>query len=80
MDTAHIGISSSWGSCCFISILNAGGTLGLNRPQQALGSLRPNLPMCTKTHVGRHLLRSFNGPEPGGPESTDKKVKEKERG
>ena len=21
------------------------------------------------------LLRSFNGPEPGGPESTDKKVK-----
>ena len=26
------------------------------------------------------LLRSFNGPEPGGPESTDKKVKERERG
>jgi len=25
------------------------------------------------------LLRSFNGPEPGGPESTDKKVKERER-
>ena len=24
------------------------------------------------------LLRSFNGPEPGGPESTNKKVKEKE--
>ena len=26
------------------------------------------------------LLRSFNGLEPGGPESTDKKVKERERG
>ena len=26
------------------------------------------------------LLRSFNRPEPGGPESTDKKVKERERG
>ena len=26
------------------------------------------------------VLRSFNGPEPGGLESTDKKVKERERG
>ena len=26
------------------------------------------------------VLGSFNGPEPGGPESTDKKVKERERG
>ena len=26
------------------------------------------------------LLRSFNGEEPGGPESTNKKVKERERG
>ena len=26
------------------------------------------------------LLRSFNGPEPGGPESTNEKVKERERG
>ena len=26
------------------------------------------------------LLRSFNGPEPGGPELTHKKVKERERG
>ena len=26
------------------------------------------------------LLRSFNGPEPGGPESTDEKVKERKRG
>ena len=26
------------------------------------------------------VLRYFNGPEPGGPESTDKKVKERERG
>ena len=26
------------------------------------------------------LLRSFNGPEPGGPESSGKKVKERERG
>ena len=26
------------------------------------------------------MLRSFNGPEPGGPELTDKKVKERERG
>ena len=26
------------------------------------------------------MLGSFNGPEPGGPESTDKKVKERERG
>ena len=26
------------------------------------------------------VLRSFNGPEPGGPESTNKKVKERERG
>ena len=26
------------------------------------------------------VLRSFNGPEPGGPESTNKKVKESERG
>ena len=25
------------------------------------------------------LLRSFNGPEPGGPESTNKKVKETKR-
>ena len=25
------------------------------------------------------LLRSFNGPEPGGPESTGKKVKERKR-
>ena len=24
-------------------------------------------------------MRSFNGPEPGGPESTDKKVKERKR-
>ena len=27
-----------------------------------------------------YLLRSFNGPEPGGLESSDKKVKERERG
>ena len=27
-----------------------------------------------------YLLKSFNGPEPGGPESIDKKVKERERG
>ena len=33
-----------------------------------------------KSLFGCHLLRSFNGPEPGGPESTDKKVKERERG
>ena len=26
------------------------------------------------------MLRSFNGPEPGGPELTNKKVKERERG
>ena len=30
--------------------------------------------------VSPPLLRSFNGPEPGGPESTDKKVKARERG
>ena len=30
--------------------------------------------------ISSDLLRSFNGPEPGGLESTDKKVKEKERG
>ena len=27
-----------------------------------------------------YLLKSFNGTEPGGPESIDKKVKERERG
>ena len=37
----------------------------------ALGSIATN-----KASV----LRSFNGPEPGGPESTNKKVKERERG
>ena len=35
---------------------------------------------CTRLLFGRHLLRSFNGPEPGGPESTEKKVKVRERG
>ena len=30
--------------------------------------------------VFSNVLRSFNVPEPGGPESTDKKVKERERG
>ena len=29
---------------------------------------------------GVAVLRSFNGPEPGGPKSTDKKVKVRERG
>ena len=33
-----------------------------------------------KSLFGCHFLRSFNGPEPGGPESTDKIVKEKEKG
>ncbi|XP_017910391.1 PREDICTED: F-box/LRR-repeat protein 14-like, partial [Capra hircus] len=33
-----------------------------------------------KSLFGCHLLRSFNGPEPGGLESTNKKVKERERG
>ena len=35
---------------------------------------------CTRLLFGCHLLRSFNGQEPGGPESTDKKVKARERG
>ena len=39
--------------------------------KRALGSIATN-----KASV----LRSFNGPEPGGLESTDKKVKERERG
>ena len=32
------------------------------------------------THIHVSLLRSFNGREPGGPESTDKKAEERERG
>ena len=38
--------------------------------------------ICLRVHPYSHptMLRSFNGPEPGGLESTDKKVKERERG
>ena len=41
--------------------------------------------MCKLSRVSTskgcvELLRSFNGREPGGPESNEKKVKERERG
>ena len=35
---------------------------------------------CWITGGARHMLGSFNGQEPGGPESTDKKIKERKRG
>ena len=37
-------------------------------------------PCCSRDSQDSSLLRSFNGAEPGGPESTDKKVKVRERG
>ena len=60
-----------------------GGSMGLQRVRQDWMTER------THTHTHTHnnftwqcdgLLRSFNGPEPCGLESTDKKVKERERG
>ena len=48
---------------------------GLNRPWGHSVRICLRVPgSCS----GRHLLRSFNGLEPGGLELTDKKVKEKE--
>ena len=47
MDTAHIGISSSWGSCCFISILNAGGPLGSNLPKRLKKEFKTNKTVLT---------------------------------
>ena len=46
-------------------------------------SKEEHMSFISKARVGLldiWVLRSFNGPEPGGPESTDKKVKERERG
>ena len=37
-------------------------------------------PCCPRDSQDSSLLRSLNGPGPGGPESTNKKVKERERG
>ena len=42
--------------------------------------LSQQLMSYVKVSVTQLFLRFFNGPEPGGPESTDKKVKERERG
>ena len=45
-------------------------------------SKEENMSFISKARVGLLIwvLRFFNGQEPGGPESTDKKVKERERG
>ena len=45
-------------------------------------SKEENMSFISKAKVGLLIwvLRSFNGQEPGGPESTDKNVKERERG
>ena len=37
-------------------------------------------PCCPRDSQDSSLLRSLNGPGPGGPESTNKKIKERERG
>ena len=50
---------------------------GLNRPWGYSVRICIRVPSSCS---GRHLLRSFNGPELGGLESTEKKVKERERG
>ena len=34
LQSGHSPYSSSWGSCCFISILNRGGPLGSNLPKR----------------------------------------------
>ena len=47
MEIACIGISSSWGSCCFISILNAGGPLGSNLPKRLKKEFKTNKTVLT---------------------------------
>ena len=49
---------------------------GFNRPS---GSLRLNLPCVPRFWSGCHLLRSFNGPEPGAPESMIRNKGERKR-
>ena len=57
---------------------NAGGP-GLI-PGQGTRFHMPQLKISHSHATIKTLLRSFNGPEPSGPELTDKKVKERERG
>ena len=57
MDIAHIGISSSWGSC-FISILNAGGPLGFNLPKR-LKKIKTNKAVLT-IDIGLESILCWN--------------------
>ena len=57
---------------------NAGGP-GLI-PGQGTRFRMPQLKISHSHFTIKTLLSSFNGPEAGGPELTDKKVKERERG
>ena len=57
MDIAHIGISSSWGSC-FISILNAGGSLGFNLPKR-LKKIKTNKTVLT-IDIGLESILCWN--------------------
>ena len=58
----------------------AGPPAALHRVRVVYCTMGVRSPQTWCPENKRHLLRSFNGPEPGGPESTDKKVKERERG